>query len=505
MNKAILFAALTGCLFAAKTASGKYAPYFSALLAAGQTGQAPAPTPLKLAKTIWLPSEIKGHFDHLAIDLNGHRLFVTPEDFKAVLVIDYEDGHLIHSIPGISKPHAILYRPELDRLYVTDGVGGDIKIIDGSTYAILQSIPLQKDADAIGYDASTKQLYVVGGGKDAGTKFSDLTAIDTVKGTKLADIKIDGETLEAMALDSYRARLYVNNKAKNEVDVVDRWQRKLIASWPVTKGRGNVAMALDEPDQRLFVGCRDGKVVVFDTNTGAEIIAFPIVEGVDDLIYDRTNRRLYAAGDGSTSVYAQNDADHYSSLGNVPTGPSGRTAMLIPELGRYFVSVPQHDVSNASILVYDTVGTKTFAPAHDTVAYRVHAPLAEDLVRKTLSARQDLRKLGLHAVQPGEKDSVIIANGNATRRGIKTTEGDFKAVASGNIYGKRVEDGSYYNMKMPMFDASGRRIGLLVMEIPLTSTNDDRSASKCADAIRSELERQIPNLESLFSATHSEQ
>jgi DNA-binding beta-propeller fold protein YncE len=473
----------------------------SILPAAGETG----PAPLKLAKTISLPPEIKGHFDHLAIDLKGHRLFVTPEDFHAVLVIDYEDGHLVHSITGISKPHAVFYRPDLNHLYVTDGLSGDLKIFDGSTYAILRSVPLQKDADAIGYDASTEQLYVVGGGKDAGVKFSDLNAIDTTGGTKLADIKINGETLEAMALDAYRARLYVNNKANNEVSVVDRWQRKLIASWPVNKGKGNVAIALDEPHQRLFVGCRDGKVVVFDTNNGAEITALPIAEGVDDLIYDRTNRRLYAAGDGSTSVYAQKDADHYALLGNVATGPAGRTALLVPELSRYFVSVPQHGSTNASVLVYDTVGTKPLSASHDVLTYKVRAPIAEELVRRTLSAHQDLRKLGLHAVQPGEKDSVIIANGNATRRGIKTTEGDFKAVASGNIYGKHVEDGSYYNMKMPMFDAGGRRIGLLVMEIPFTSANNDASATKYADSIRTELERQIPSLEYLFSSSSSDQ
>ena len=272
--------------------------FFSISLTAGQQDPATAEAPLRLAKTIPLPPEVKGHFDHLAIDLERHRLFITPEDFKAVLVIDYENGRVIHTISGISKPHAIFYRPDLNRLYVTDGIAGELKIVDGNSYAILKSIPLQKDADAIGYDFSTKQLYVVSGGKDAGAKFSDLSAIDTAQGTKLADLQVDGEMLEAMTLDAYRARLYVNNKAKNQIDIVDRWQRKLIATWPVPEGQGNVAMALDEPHQRLFIGCRDGKVVVFDTNTGKEITAFPIVAGVDDLVYDRLNRRLYAAGDG---------------------------------------------------------------------------------------------------------------------------------------------------------------------------------------------------------------
>ena len=81
---------------------------------------------------------------------------------------------------------------------------------------------------------------------------------------------------------------------------------------------------------------------------------------------------------------------------------------------------------------------------------------------------------------------------------IKTTEGDFKAVAAGKIYGKRVEDGSYYNMKMPMFDAQNRRIGILVMEIPFTTARDETDAAHRAEAIRAELAAQIPSLDALF-------
>ena len=80
-----------------------------------------------------------------------------------------------------------------------------------------------------------------------------LSVVDTTTGKKIADMKIDGETLEAMALESSSTKMYVNNKAKNRVDVVDREKRELLASWPITKGKTNVAMALDEANHRLFV------------------------------------------------------------------------------------------------------------------------------------------------------------------------------------------------------------------------------------------------------------
>src|SRR6201998_1667207 len=132
-----------------------------------------------------------------------------------------------------------------------------------------------------------------------------LSVVDTTAGKKLADVKIDGDTLEAMSLESTTPKLYVNNKAKNQVDVVDREKRAIVASWPVTKCKTNVAMAFDERDHRLFIACRSGQISVMDTESGKEITALPITKGVDDITYDPASKRIYAACDGNVDVYEQ--------------------------------------------------------------------------------------------------------------------------------------------------------------------------------------------------------
>ncbi|GAC1691061.1 MAG: hypothetical protein NVS9B5_32480 [Terriglobales bacterium] len=309
--------------------------------------------PLKLIQTFKLPLEIKGHFDHFEVDLKGNRLFATPEGYKAVLVFDLKTGKLIHTIRGIEKSHAVLYRSDLDRLFVTDGEAGDVKIFDGKSYGLLSSVKLLEDADSIGYDSATKYLYIDNGGGDVHQTYSMLSVVDTTEGKKLADIKIDGDTLEAMTLEKSSPKIYVNNKAKNQVDVVDRDKREVTASWPVTKCKPNVALALDEANHRLFVACRDGQLVVIDTESGKELAALPITKGVDDAIYDAASKRIYSAGDGSVDVYQQTDPDNYKLLAKVPTGPLGKTARLVPELNRYFVAVPQHGTESAKVLVFE--------------------------------------------------------------------------------------------------------------------------------------------------------
>jgi hypothetical protein len=263
-------------------------------------------------------------------------------------------------------------------------------------------------------------------------------------------------------------------------------------------GKQNVAMALDEQRQRLFVGCRSGQIVVFDTNTGRELQALPIAAGIDDLIYDAITRRIYAAANGTINVFEQTDLNHYVSKGSVVTGGNARTAKLVPQLNRLFVAVPRSAGQSARILVYEPINTPAPKLPPTDVKEPVNAPAAEEIVLETLSAHPLLRRMGLHVIPPGRQNMILIANGNATRLGIRTSDGDFAAVKSGGIYGPRIEDGQFYNMKMPMFDAQGRRIGILVMEIACTDAVSEKDAAQKAAVIRDEVSKKIPSLDALF-------
>ena len=455
--------------------------------------------PLQLVQTYSLPAEVKGNFDHFEVDLKRNRLFATAEDFQSVLVFDIATGRLLQTINGILRPHAVLYRADIDRIYVTDGGDGSIKVYDGESYRQLGHIALLKDADSVGFDISRHYLYVDNGGKEVGQRDSMLSAIDTATGAKLADMSVEGDTLEAMALDNYRPHIYLNDEATNQVVVIDRFRNRVIAKWPVTMGKQNVAMALDEFRQRLFIGCRSGQIVVLDSNTGKQLQALPITAGIDDLIYDPATRRIYAAAGGVIDAYEQTDLDHYVSRGSVVTGPRARTAKLVPQLNRLFVAVPQSGGQNARIMVYQPMHTPEPKALPADSREPVNAPRAEEVVLEMLSAHPLLRRMGLHVIPPGREHMILIANGNATRLGIRTSEGDFAAVKSAKIYGPRIEDGQFYNMKMPMLDAQHRQIGILVMEIACTDAVSEEDAAQKALSIREEVAQKIPSLESLFT------
>jgi DNA-binding beta-propeller fold protein YncE len=312
--------------------------------------EAPA-SPLKLVDTIRMPG-IHGHFDHFGVDVKGHRLFVTPEDDKMVQVFDLRTDKLIHSISGIDHPHAVLYRADLDKIYVTDGDDGSLRIFNGKTYDLIKTVKLFKGADGIGYDPGTHYLYIADGGKDANLDYSLLSIVDTTAGEHVGDIHVEGPKLEAMALEKSSPKLFVDNRDLNRVEVIDRVKRTVLTSWPITRCTLPLAMSLDEAHHRLFVGCRSGDLVVFDTASGQEIRSLPVTQNVDDVVYDPAAKRIYASADGAADVYEEVDADHYRSIGKISTGPRAVTSLLVPELKRYFVAAAPHGTPDPDILVY---------------------------------------------------------------------------------------------------------------------------------------------------------
>src|ERR1700694_2146635 len=98
--------------------------------------------PLRLLQTIPLPDLKGGDFDHFEVDLSGNRLFLTAEENNAVEVFDIRANQLIHAIRDVDTPHSLLYLPAARQLWVVDGGDGTIKVFDGNTYALVETVNL---------------------------------------------------------------------------------------------------------------------------------------------------------------------------------------------------------------------------------------------------------------------------------------------------------------------------------------------------------------------------
>ena len=311
--------------------------------------------PLSFVQSIQLPSLHDGDFDHFAVDLVSHRLFLTAEKNAAVEVFDLRTNKLIHTLTDIEEPHSMLYRSDLKKLFVIDGGAAEVKVYEGDTYKRLGAIKLEDDADSMVYDPSTKYLYVVNGGKGAKMSYCLISILDTTTDKKLADIKIDSDSVEALALEKSGPRMFVNITGKDAVGVIDRKKRTVIATWPIgQEAKHNVAMAFDEAAHRLFISTSNPeRLIVLNSDSGAIVASLPCGHMVDDMTYDMKSKRIYVTGTDFVDVFQQKDADHYELVGQVPSAFRAKTAILVPQLNRYYLAVPRHENKSAEVRVFD--------------------------------------------------------------------------------------------------------------------------------------------------------
>jgi DNA-binding beta-propeller fold protein YncE len=324
-------------------------------LACAMQSPAQEKAPLRLVQTITVPGVRK--WDHFGVDLKGNRLFVTSEEDPAVEVFDLRTNQHLQSLTDFKEPHNVLPFPEMKKIFVVDGEASEIKILDYDSYKLVGRIALTIDADPVVYDPASKYLYVVNGGREAHTPTCLISIVDTVTGKKLADMKLDSNRLESMAIEKSGQRLFVNMTGINSIGVVDREKRAVVQTWPITAGKDNVPLQYDEATHRLFLATRKpSKLVVVNADTGKEVASLDVADYVDDLTYDAAHHRLYVpggGGDGAVSVVEQRGADNYQVVATVPTKPGAKTARLVPELNKYYVGVPAKDKQPAQILVFD--------------------------------------------------------------------------------------------------------------------------------------------------------
>jgi WD40 repeat protein len=316
-------------------------------------------SPFSLAQTIIIPN-VNGRIDHMAIDISGQRLFVAELENNSLDIIDLKGGKRLQSISNnnvglLNEPQSVVYIPELNRIFVSNGKDSTVDIFDAKSYNFVKGIKLPSDdADNMRYDANSKLLYV-------GYGEGSLGIINVTNYNIIGDIRLSGhpESFQLedykQALSGHKQRIYINVPQSTSIEVVDDIQKPIVSkTWSIINAQNNFPMALDEANHRLFVGTRDPpKLMVFDTNSGKVISILDIANDADDIFYDAIKRRIYiSCGEGFVNVFQQQDADHYNAIVSIPTAQGARTSLFVPDLQRFYLAVPRMGNQESKILVY---------------------------------------------------------------------------------------------------------------------------------------------------------
>src|SRR5712664_1246149 len=188
----------------------------SAAFSQDQSGAAER-TPLLLVQEIPLP-HVEGRIDHFTFDAKRKRVIGAALGNNSVEVVDTFAGRDIHSISGAANPQGVVYVGEFNRLFVANGTDGKLRIYDGDSFKLLNTVDIGEDADNVRYDPAEKKVYVAFGGDEGG----GIAVLDAASGKRLEDVaKLDAHP-ESFQIATSKPVIYANIATKAKVVLIDR-------------------------------------------------------------------------------------------------------------------------------------------------------------------------------------------------------------------------------------------------------------------------------------------
>jgi hypothetical protein len=260
--------------------------------------------------------DVSGRIDHIAIDLNRHRIFVAELGNNTVEVVDLNERKVIHVFRGLKEPQGVAYVPSSDTLYIANAGDGSVRIFRADNFELAGQIDLGDDADNIRVDEASNRV-IIGYGNGA------LAVIDPATRRKIADISL-----------------------------VDVASGKQTASWSL-KSRENFPMAVDDENKHVVVAFRSPpRLGVFSARDGASVADVELCGDADDVFIDTKRHRAYVScGGGFLDVFDTQGAT-YRRMAHIPTVPGARTSLFVPELDRLLLAVRASAGEPAAIWIY---------------------------------------------------------------------------------------------------------------------------------------------------------
>jgi DNA-binding beta-propeller fold protein YncE len=299
---------------------------------------------LTLIAKIILPN-VAGRIDHIAYDSIHHLAFIAALGNNTVEVININTNQLVHTIAGLHEPQGIIYIASKKKLVVANGDNGDCTFFDADTYKPIGNIHLKNDADNIRYNSFSNLLYV-------GYGNGSIAVIDPDLMQRIAVIELDGHP-ESFQISEKQNRIYVNAPDADEIEVVDLSTNKVISKWKNVGASSNFPMALDDDNDRLFIGYRDPpRLRMIDSKTGNEIASLSCSGDVDDIFYDSSDSLVFvSAGKGVVDVFRTNEKE-LILINQIKTRSGARTSLLLTTEKKFLLAVPARSGNAAALWVY---------------------------------------------------------------------------------------------------------------------------------------------------------
>lgn len=299
----------------------KFCWMFLFLITAPMIGQ-------KYSVTGSIPLGGDGAWDYLRADSDSRRLYVSHS--TEVVVLDLDTHKVVGRMTGFGFIHGIVIVKNLSIGFLSDGQKNEVVAFDPATLQIKRRIATAANPNSMVYNAATDRLFV--GHKPS----QSTTVIEVSTGQIVKSIPLGGVPEFPV---SDKASVFVNIQDKNEIVRIDAKTLAITGHFSLAPCEGPGGLAIDQDHRRLFAACDNKRMAIVNADTGAVVTTEPIGGAPDAAGFDADRHLAFSSnGDGSLTVIAEEDGDHFRVIQTLATELGARTMTLDAKTHAVFLS-----------------------------------------------------------------------------------------------------------------------------------------------------------------------
>ncbi len=283
-----------------------------------------------------IPIGGEGGWDHLTVDLQTRRLYVTHE--SKIVIVDLDQNQVAGEITNTPGVHTFIPVDEYGVGFATDGGEDRLRLIKLKTGKTHSRIKAGLDPDAIIHDSGSDLIYVFNRGDNSVSLF------ESDDGDAVATTPLPGKPAAA-TVDPLAGHVFCTLEDKNAVAVIDTVSHQVVNVWPIGSGEKPSGMALDTAHHRLFLACQgNNRLVMMDSVNGRVIDSVPAGEGGNTVAFDPVTQLVLSAnGEGNVTIAHEDSPDKLTVRQTLTTATGARSLALDPKTHNLYVAAAEYN------------------------------------------------------------------------------------------------------------------------------------------------------------------
>ena len=235
----------------------------------------------------------------VAVNTAKNAIYVVNGADNSLSAVDGTTNAVVATIPVGNMPENVAVNKSTGMVYVSDG--GGVTVINGSTNAVTAKIVVSGGTLAIAVNETTNTVYATHVSNNSASSLNSVLVISGATNAITATIAA-GRTPMGIAVNATTNTIYVVNNFDNEVQVISGATNKVTSSFLV--GSNPNAVAVDPTTNTAYVtNGNDDSLSVVDGATNKVKMTIPVGAYPESVSVDSVRHVIYVANADDNSLW----------------------------------------------------------------------------------------------------------------------------------------------------------------------------------------------------------